>query len=351
MTFNNNHIFKGRIREFENELVSISLEIGKRRGQTPIITKILLYLYIHNRLTQKQLKELTGYSIGTISTHLNAMLSMNFIDKKLIPGTHKYTYSLKIDIGYDRPSLVEMSLDYINQAKKFLKKKRIELNEIPQLKADKFRPILKRFDELEQVIEIYVELFRVLSNPNEKINIKITPSESESLGFISDLDPNMKLIENDIIEFFTHTPMFFGKQEIFSSIFVYFITRKTLTQKKIRKLTGLSAGKVSQEINKFLELGVIEIMDKAESGQLTYQMSSIASSFMEISHNVLSEYIKWKKKVEEIHEEMLEKKEDLINQNGFDEILKLVNLFLNIMPIYEKIYEKVKQIRKSIQNE
>ena len=65
------HIFDSKIREFEKELVEISIEMGKSRGRNPIITCILTYLWIHGQPTQKQLRELTNYSIsiGSISTN------------------------------------------------------------------------------------------------------------------------------------------------------------------------------------------------------------------------------------------------------------------------------------------
>ena len=42
-----NHIFEGKIQVYEEELIKFSLEIGKQRGQNPIITKILTYILIY----------------------------------------------------------------------------------------------------------------------------------------------------------------------------------------------------------------------------------------------------------------------------------------------------------------
>lgn len=343
-----NHIFEGRIRKFEEELIKFSLEIGKQRGQNPIITRILTYLLIHDQLTQKQLKQLTGCSIGSISTHLAAMIGIGIVEKKLIPGTHTNIYSLKIDLGQNISSLMKISMDYINQAREFLKSKKIELNEMFEKKKKKLKPILVRFEELEHVIDLYIHFFKQIL-ASEEVDFSIEIRNEVELNYLQEFDDDIKVIENEIIEFFTYTPMFFGKSEIFSKTFAYFITRRFLNQKQLRKLTGLSAGKVSQEINTLLELGIIEKVDVSETGKITYQMKSVILAFLRVSYNVLSEYMKWKAKIESINSELEEEKDNLRKLHGYDEILKVVNIFLEILPFYEKIYNVVIEIRKKLE--
>ena len=345
--FKRNYIFEGKIREFEKELVNISLEIEKRRGQNPVISKILIYLLMYEYLTQKQLKKLTGYSIGSISTHLTAMNSIGIIEKKLIQGTHTNIYSLKIDLGQNISSLVKISKDYINQTYQFLKLKKTKLNEIFNKENKKIKPILERFEELEIVIDIYVKLFEMSFDSNSN-NFEIEIKESRELDYVQDFNDEIKVIEDDVIDFFTYTPMFFGKTELFSKTFAYFITRKTLTQKKIRELTGLSAGKVSQEISTLLNYGIIEILKKSNTGQITYQMKSVISAFLKISSNILSEYMKWKYKIERLKSELEEQREELKMFNGYQEILKFANYFTEVLPIYEKLYYAIVKIRNKL---
>ena len=70
-------------------------------------------------------------------------------------------------------------------------------------------------------------------------------------------------------------------------------------------------GKISQEINILLELGIIEKVDVSETGQITYQMKSVILAFLQVSFNALSEYIKWKVKLESIKFELEKQKENL----------------------------------------
>lgn len=344
-----NHIYDGKIQEFEKDIVQISLEIGKQRGQNPFITKILTYLLIHTQLTQKQLKELTGCSIGSISTHLAALISIGFVEKKLIPGTHTNIYLLKIDLGQNISTLMKISMNYIKQAQDFLKSKKNELKKKVEQKKNAFQPILVRVEELEYVIGIYIHfLNQIITSKEFDSNLKIRIMKQ--LDYNQEFDDDFKVIENDFIEFFTYTPMFFGKSDIFSKTFAYFITRKNLNQKQLRELTGLSAGKVSQEINNLLGLEIIEKIDTSETGQITYQMKSVVLAFLNVSFNVLSEYVKWKTKIESINAELENQKEVLRDFDGYEEVLKVVKIYLGVLPFYEQMYNVVFKIKKKVES-
>jgi DNA-binding transcriptional regulator GbsR (MarR family) len=348
-SFNNfpeNHIFEDKIRDYEKELVKFSLEIGKRRGQNPIITKIFAYLLIHKALTQKELVELCECSIGSISTHLAAMISFDFVEKRLIPGTHTYIYSLNIDLSQNLSSTIKLGIKFITQAHKFLKSKKKELIQLLKKEKEKLNPIIKRFEEVESVILLYEQLFELFNRPNSDFIFEIKIYNSNDLELIQEFNPEVKAFENDIIDFFTYTPMFFGKQELFSKTFAYFITRKTLNQRKLKELTGLSSGKISQEIHTLLDLGIIEIINISETGLITYQMKSVFSAFLNISSNILSEYMKWKNKLEEIYLELENQKENLENLKGYKEIVAVVHIFMEIMPFYERIYHEVLNTKK-----
>ena len=337
----NNHIFEGKIRKFEEELIVISIEMGKSRGRSPITTRILTYLLIHGQLTQKQLRELTNYSIstGSISTNLAALESIGFVKKRLIQGTHTNIYSLGIDLGQNISSLAMIGLNYISQAKKFLKAKKSELDKTSEANKPN---LMNRFEELDQIMKFYLYLYGTLTDSSKPdFNIKIIDSKGRDA--IQNFDEDTKAIEDSIVDFFTTSPLFLGKNELFSGVFAYFITRKTLNQKKLRNLTRLSVGKVSIEINKLLNLGIIEIVDKSDNGQLTYQMKSVVLAFLKITYDVLRGYIKWKNKIEEIKAEMEKEKEEFKLLNGYAEVLKTVDFFLEIMPIYEKMHSIVKK--------
>jgi len=90
------HIFEGRIRDFEKKLIEFYKDIGKARGQNPKFSTILGYMMIHGSLTQKQLRELTGFSLATVSNLLNTLLWSKYVSKKQIKGTNAYKYTFDL---------------------------------------------------------------------------------------------------------------------------------------------------------------------------------------------------------------------------------------------------------------
>ena len=92
------YLFEGKIREYEKRLVDIVKEFGKGKGQTDTFSTVISYLLFHeNGLTQQQLRELTGFSAGSISNTLK--IFDRALVKSLIKGTRTYRYSLSIPGG------------------------------------------------------------------------------------------------------------------------------------------------------------------------------------------------------------------------------------------------------------
>ena len=71
-------------KKFERELVTFYKTIGNMVDLNPKLTEIYAYLKIYDTLTQAQLKHLTGFSLGTISTALQLFLQMNIVSREMI---------------------------------------------------------------------------------------------------------------------------------------------------------------------------------------------------------------------------------------------------------------------------
>jgi len=89
-----NHIFEGKMKEYEQILVDFSMESGRAKSADQKLQKLLAYLSIHKKLTQKQFKDLTGYSIATISKKLRFLIDSGVIEKKRIEKTNEYIYQI-----------------------------------------------------------------------------------------------------------------------------------------------------------------------------------------------------------------------------------------------------------------
>jgi len=154
MTRKKKHIFEGELREYEKKIINFFVEMSESKGQAPIFTTIAAYLLIHGDLTQAQLKELTGVSIGSISTTLNAMASIGYIEKKLIKGTHTFKYSLGGDLFQVASRTTMLKLEINEETTNFFREKMKELNE-------KGNQIKKGYEILSERIQGMMDFLKI----------------------------------------------------------------------------------------------------------------------------------------------------------------------------------------------
>jgi len=124
---NENFQFDGIIRDIEKKLIKLLIEIGKDSPLSSKLTEILGYLLFHGQLTQAQLAKLTGFSLGTISSYLNQMISLKIVQKELIPKTRTYKYTFLGGKGSIEMQASYMKLDTISNSISFFKEKIAEL--------------------------------------------------------------------------------------------------------------------------------------------------------------------------------------------------------------------------------
>jgi DNA-binding transcriptional regulator GbsR (MarR family) len=143
-----NHKFEGKIREFEQSLIDFVLESGRAKSVDRNLQLILGYIGIHKNLTQKQLKDLTGLSAGTISKKLRDILTLGVIRKEKIPKTNEFLY-VKAPESYG--DVADTTFEDFREINKFLKNK---INEIEKLKSKKGAEFLsERIKGLTQTFE------------------------------------------------------------------------------------------------------------------------------------------------------------------------------------------------------
>lgn len=121
------HIFRGKIKDYEGQLIDFFMDIGESKRQTKTISIISGYLMIHGKLTQEQLKELTGFSLASISINLNALISLGLVEKQLIKGTHKFIYAFTEDYLQFVETKSTMTLDIIESLSTYIEKSKRDL--------------------------------------------------------------------------------------------------------------------------------------------------------------------------------------------------------------------------------
>jgi DNA-binding transcriptional regulator GbsR (MarR family) len=147
--------FHPELRRIEQDIVDFFAEKSPQyTGRNPIIATILAYFYTRKQLTQKELRTLTKFSAGTISTALRQLVEMNFIKKELIAGTHKHIYTMD-KLPFRSPS-------YFMKTENVLEKQRKELEEIKEALEFKAEE-MQHLEDYQNIYAITMQLIEVLA--------------------------------------------------------------------------------------------------------------------------------------------------------------------------------------------
>ena len=168
---------------------------------------------------------------------------------------------------------------------------------------------------------------------------------------MEEFEPEIERIEREIIEYFSNSVFGSARSDITTKILFYFITRKHLTQAKLQQLTGYSTGKISQEVNDFLRMGLITILSKSSKGTITYAMDSVSSEIFSRGKNIMAANMKWEPKFLEIKKEIEENRESLQNLNGYEKVQSFIEENLVRMVQYKKVLSTWDEVERNIKRE
>ena len=133
--------FDPKVRDVEKKIVEFFAATSSEfTGRNPIVSKVMTYFCIRKKLTQKELRELTGFSSGTISKTVRQLLDMNVITKDTIPGTHTQVYRMdKLPFVSPRyflrtETVMEHKIQKLQEMKKMLEANKEELEKLETYK-------------------------------------------------------------------------------------------------------------------------------------------------------------------------------------------------------------------------
>ena len=109
-----------QLKEIEKSLVEIITSMGYLKGRSKKMAKIAAYITIRQEVTQKLLREITGYSLGSVSSALQSLEDIGFIKK--IENSNSREYIYKYETNYTQPQSKSMLnvLNYFSQLERFL---------------------------------------------------------------------------------------------------------------------------------------------------------------------------------------------------------------------------------------
>ena len=339
------HLFDAKLRKYEDKLVEILLDIGQIKRTNPKMSAIACYLLIHEKLTQKELKELTGFSMGTISTYLSVMLGTGNFRKIRIPHSHTFLYSFSGKLEALITIAIEFVLSSLGSIDIYLKKKKKTLEKLIEKSMKGAKHLSERFEELIDSFEKYKKLFSSEGVSAEEIQQQISPKslkrpkdENEEVKEI-EFDPDVYLVEDDILNQLLASPMFSMRDPMFIRILGLFMTRRYLTQKTLQRITGLSSGKISEEVNQLLENKLIYKASTSEKGKITYGAGSLI--LLRFTRYIINRMTKKVKELES-NKLLLEKnKSELEILDGFTQIYKIYDYTLGAISKYSEYIQKI----------
>jgi len=91
---------ENELKAIEKRLVEIIVNLGYFKGRSRRTSEILAHLYIYNKVTQKMLREITGYSTGTVSSALRELQKLGLIRKSSDPQGREYSYELAVPVSH-----------------------------------------------------------------------------------------------------------------------------------------------------------------------------------------------------------------------------------------------------------
>ena len=149
-----------QLRTVEKRLVNILTNAGYLKGRSRKFSEITAYIYIHQEVTQKILRKLTGYSLGTISTALQILEKQGVVNKYLDPSTREYHYELDGTISQTLFRSLRDTQRYLSQIKEFFRGIEAKLSQPGLSKKKGYENIRQFLGELSALIPAYEQVFQ-----------------------------------------------------------------------------------------------------------------------------------------------------------------------------------------------
>jgi DNA-binding transcriptional regulator GbsR (MarR family) len=155
-----NALSEEKLRNIEKRLADMIAEFGYLKGRSAKVTKALAYIYIRGEVTQQLLRELTGYSLGTISTALQDLEKLNIVSKNPVPYSRQYSYKINGTLSEVLSRSMTGFPVYLSQVSEFLKEIETKLNK-PSLSNKQGHKEIRQFlDEMTVLIPAYRQVLQ-----------------------------------------------------------------------------------------------------------------------------------------------------------------------------------------------
>lgn len=144
----------------ERRLVEIIANFGYLKGRSAKTAEVTAYIYIRQEVTQQLLRELTGYSLGTISAALQDLEKAGVVSKHASPDARGYIYRLA---GTPSQVLSRSLTDfqgYLSQTSSFLKEVKAKLSKPSLSSKQGYNEVRCFLNEMNVLIPAYEHILQ-----------------------------------------------------------------------------------------------------------------------------------------------------------------------------------------------
>ena len=260
-------------KKIERELVAFYRTIGRMVSLNPKATEIFAYLKIYDVLSQEQLKQLTAFSSGTISTILQSFLQLDIISRRMLPKTHKNLYKIRserVNFVYTPSTQIIEDLEKLDS---YIVEKQSELQEIQSKHPIEVEFLHRRLNSLRNYTEVQRRQISrekkhsfFQENVSEIIPLKqmiVYPFETTGL--------EEKIL--DILGYYQDDPIKVRIRSIF-------FTHRSLDQQTLMNSSGLSRSTVSRFLHQEIKREYIGALQREYRKPRIYYMESISLTIL-----------------------------------------------------------------------
>ena len=263
------------VKQINEKLYQYLMEIGHRDQMNDKYTTLFALLQIHGPLTQADFKTLTGFSLSTISTSLNALIEMGVIIRKKNLENRNYYYKLTF------PDFKFIYMPFGQIVERLDVLDRYFVSNLALLKKDQSLPKdqVDFFTNRINSLRNYAEIQRRTINNEKKFEylseiIDLNPYNNNYIEYV----PKIQEIEESIINRITNSQIIMGSDAVLDRIFGYFITRGVLTQDILIELTGYSRAMISRKLKQARKWNLISTFPKKYHKSRNYYFQSFSLS-------------------------------------------------------------------------
>lgn len=165
-----------------------------------------------------------------------------------------------------------------------------------------------------------------------------------------EMDPEVYDIERQIRNHLVESIIFASRDPYFIRILALFITREILTQKKIQEITGISAGKVSEEINRMIEMNLLEEhKPEKRNEKIIYKGKKPSLIFLNYSKHVVSNMITLKDELISINKDLESEREKIKQLEGYNKLKSYSDILVKFILAIDKINQDINNAIKQFQ--